>query len=147
MGVINWELFKAPESMIPHRLSQKALVAVAHIIRRGLVILLIKELMKYLFSIFVSYLFVYFGTLHARNILLHAYPPRISISIYFPCQTIRLDHSTSPFYNQDPSKEENYKKDPRSPVRLPPLLRSGRLNRSSANPRAPSPPPEDLEHR
>ena len=62
-GVINWELSEAPGTMIPHRLSQKALVAVAHIIRRGLVILLIKELMKYLFSIFVSYLFVYFSTL------------------------------------------------------------------------------------
>ena len=61
-GVINWELSKAPGTMIPHRLSQMALTAMVHITRRELVILLINELMKYLFSIFVSYLFVYFST-------------------------------------------------------------------------------------
>jgi len=54
-----------------------------------------------------------------------------ALAFLFIFRVKQLDWITvhPPFYNQDPSKEENYKKDPRSPVRLPPLLRSGRLNK------------------
>ena len=65
-----WSSLTTARSYVDSRIN----VAVAHIIRRGLVILLIKELMKYLFSIFVFYLFVYFSTLAC----LKYFTPRVS---------------------------------------------------------------------
>ena len=53
--------------------------------KKGLVILLIKELMKYMSSIFVSHLFVYFSTLAHPQ---YFYSTHIIISIYFSCQTL-----------------------------------------------------------
>ena len=63
-----------------------ALTAMAHITRRELVILLIKELMKDLFSLSLVYLCTLVH-LYAHNILLHASSPCV-LYIYFSCQTL-----------------------------------------------------------
>jgi len=63
-----------------------ALTAMAHITKRELVILLIKELMKHLFSLSLVYLCTLVH-LYAHNILLHASSPCV-LYIYFSCQTL-----------------------------------------------------------